>query len=46
MFLAFTVVPTEVGTQTKLFAQGLFWIPDVSGMTTGELQLAAISIKP
>jgi hypothetical protein len=52
---AFTVVPTEVGTQTTLFAQSLFWIPDPlfqgdmffedddRGTFKGSFQLYAIS---
>jgi hypothetical protein len=39
------VIPMEMGIQTKLFAQGLIWIPDFSRMTTAILQLSAISAK-
>jgi len=40
---AFTVVPTEVGTQTKPSAKGYFWIPDSSGMTTEGWMLSLVS---
>jgi len=43
----FSVIPSEEGIQSKPLAQGLFWIPDFSGMTIGltVLTLNAIVVE-